>query len=138
METSTHDSRTVQIVHIARNPLYETEKPYAADFSAPGKRSNHIFDVKDVVVKDARAYRSSFTLDKNGFCFLECPTSATFASLSSNGSESGVLAYYRQMEAFVLERFCEYSKVVVLEHQVPTPSKASVQGIRPIYADCLC
>ncbi|OIW35446.1 putative CmcJ-like methyltransferase [Coniochaeta ligniaria NRRL 30616] len=118
METSNQDSRVAQIVHIARDALYETEKPFAADFSAPGKSSNHIFDARDVVVKDARTRRARLTLDKNGFCLLESPTSLTFESLSLDGPDSACLAYYRQMEALVLERFPEYSKVVVLEHQL--------------------
>ena len=124
METPTHNSRIVQIVHIARDALYKTEKPYAADFSAPGKSSNHIFEVRNVVMKDARLSRNNFTLDKNGFCLLECPISATFESLSSDESDSDILAYYQQMEALVLERFPEYSRVVVLEHQVPAPCKS--------------
>jgi hypothetical protein len=111
----------VQIVHIARDPLYESEKPYAADFSAPGKGSNHIFDPKDVIVKDARHQRNVFTLEKNGFCLLDCPTSATFESLSFD--ESAVLAYYQEMETFVMKQFPEYSRVVIMEHQVLFPLK---------------
>ncbi|KUJ22222.1 uncharacterized protein LY89DRAFT_290130 [Mollisia scopiformis] len=116
METSHPNTRAVQITHIARDVLYETEKPYAADFSAPEKTGNHIFEVKDILIKDARPNKDNFRLEKNGFCLLNSPILATFESLSYN--ESDVLAYYQQMEALVLERFPEYSKVVVLEHQL--------------------
>jgi hypothetical protein len=125
-EASTGQPRTVQLVHIARDPLYETEKPYAADFSVP-KGSNHVFDVKSVVIKDVRSSENNFTLDKNGFCLLESPTSVTFESLGSKGSDSSILSYYQEMESLVLKRFPEFSKVVVLEHQVPIPKKVNAR-----------
>lgn len=121
MESPSQDSKIARIVYIARDALYDKEKPYAADFSAPGKSSNHIFDARDIIVKDARQRKQNFTLDKNGFCLLESPTSVTFESLSSD-EDSTFLTYYREMEALVLKRFPEYSKVVVLEHQVGTHS----------------
>jgi hypothetical protein len=135
-ELSINNPRRVEIVHVARDALYENEKPYAADFSAPQKSSNHIFEVRNVFIEDIRCIKDNLTLDKNGFCILNCPTSATFESLSSGGSEMEVLTYYQQMKALVLERFPEYSRVVVLEHQVLT-QKILAQNSRLIHTDCL-
>ncbi|PVH72819.1 hypothetical protein DL98DRAFT_432495 [Cadophora sp. DSE1049] len=116
MAHSSPDSKIVQVVHLARDALYEKEKPYFADLSVPGRsRNNHRLEVRDVRIKDARSIRDDLTIDRQGFCLLDCPTSVVLKLLKRD--ESAVLEYYEQMEAFVLQHFPEYFKVVVFEHQ---------------------
>ncbi len=48
------DAQT-KLDHLARNPLYQQEKPYGAvDFVAAGKASNHSFETAEVTMLDAR------------------------------------------------------------------------------------
>ncbi len=102
MAHSSPDSKIVQVVHLARDALYEKEKPYFADFPVPGRsRNNHRLEVRDIRIKDARSIRDDLTIDRQGFCLLDCPTSVALKLLKRD--ESAVLEYYEQMEAFVLQ-----------------------------------
>lgn len=103
--------------HLARDPLYLKQKPYAADFAVdPRIGSNHLFERVEITVHDARPNKSSFTLDKNGFCFRDRETSATFDSLKMRGP--AIEEYYRDMEDVVRQNFPEYSRIDVIDHGV--------------------
>ena len=51
--------------YLARDAIYQKEKPYATDFSLEDSNAaltNHVFDFLDLVVRDAQPQRESFSL----------------------------------------------------------------------------
>ena len=135
MVDSTQHKRDVhtKLTHLARDPLYLRQKPFAAYFATDEQESNHSFETIDVTVRDARPMKSSFTLEKNGFCFLDCATSANYNSLKSE--KSSVEDYHLEMENLVRGTFPEYKRVEVIDHGVGTSfqiTKVSSDGDDPL------
>lgn len=117
ISTTQHGNEiATKMKHLARDPLYLKQKPYAAYFATTEEDNNHIFENADVTVYDARPLKDSFTLDKNGFCFLDCATSVTYESLKSD--KSVVENYHLEMEDLIQQNFPEYSRVEVIDHGV--------------------
>jgi hypothetical protein len=119
MVALTEQKRDVQtrLDHLARNPLYQKEKPYGAvDFVGAGNASNHSFETAEVVMHDARPIKSSFSLENEGFCFLDHATSATFEGLKQGGR--AIELYHHEIEGLVRQHFPEYKRVDVIDHWV--------------------
>jgi hypothetical protein len=110
---------STQITYIARNPLYETEKPYALAFPVPdtieGVRStNHTFDRQQMVIRDARSC-PPHRLDISGFTFVHWPT-----SLQPEDFESSQMVrdqYFPEVEKLLLENLPEYTEIVYMDHR---------------------
>ena len=114
--------------YLARDELYSSQKPYSADFSpgitADRPRTNHVFEAVNVDFHDVRDAKDSFSLDVNGFCYVDCTTSATAETLSS-GDPSAIRSYCDEMENVIQSHFPEYSRVDVIDYQV---WKCAVEG----------
>jgi hypothetical protein len=84
---------------------YEHQKPYEvflpqASFENSAKkipRSNLVFETQTVQVHDASGQEELFSLDKQGFQFVKCPTSARNLKDRSVVNEN----YVPEMEAFL-------------------------------------
>lgn len=109
-----------QLPYLARKDIYQTEKPYGADFPVDHFRgsqlSNHIFEAADVMIRDVRE-NNSFTLDKNGFCFLDTPTNLP-REQASNTANPAVVQYLSEVERLMYEQFPQYSRIEIMDYQV--------------------
>lgn len=105
--------------YLARDALYQKEKPYAADFSVENSDvvlTNHIVDFMDLIVSDARPQRGLFSLQLHGFCFLQARTSV---GTHNAGDEQFVEeTYFDEIEAVLHDNFPEYSRLECLDYQV--------------------
>jgi hypothetical protein len=107
---------TTKMTHLARDPLYLKQKPYGVDFATDTPTTNHVFEDVEVTIRDARSIKSGFSLDENGFCFLDHPTSAIFDSLKTDPSK--VEDYYKEIETLIKFAFPEYSRFDIIDHLV--------------------
>lgn len=121
MAPKTFDSHVeLRFPYLARDPLYQKERPYVTDFaitdSANGKASNHVFEFTNLVVHDAQAVRSQFSLRENGFCFLREPTTLT----TTNAHDVNYIEeqYYTEIEDVLHRNFPAYARLECLDHQV--------------------
>ncbi len=109
----------VAMPYLARDPVYTTEKPFAAVFDVSGipgaKPHNHVIELFQQDVHDARHF-PPFNLDENGFEFIKWPSSLN----PSNCDDSDfVYANFRvEMEAALRSRFPWYKRLLYLDHQV--------------------
>ncbi|KAK5459366.1 hypothetical protein LTS15_003494 [Exophiala xenobiotica] len=105
---------TTKMTHLARDPLYLKQKPYGVDFATDTPTTNHVFEDVEVTIRDARSIKSGFSLDENGFCFLDHSTSAIFDSLKTDPSK--VEDYYKEIETLIKFAFPEYSRFDIIDH----------------------
>lgn len=105
--------------YLARDALYQKEKPFTTDFLPEANHvvlTNHIFDFMDLVVRDARPQRESFSLEKQGFCFLKASTNLS----SDNAGDQDFVekTYFNEIEALLHDKFPEYTRLECLDYQV--------------------
>lgn len=109
------------IAYLARDGLFLKEKPYGADFPVDhfkgAKLANHTFEQVPVVVRDARGRENTFTLERNGFCFLQAKTSLT-AEGASNEKTPSMARYLEEIERILYKSFPEYARIEVMDFQV--------------------
>lgn len=106
---------------LARNELYQTEKPYTTDFPVDeiegAKMTNQIFDTQPVLFHDARVAKEPLTLDQNGFCFVKAKTSLQAEEATPEKTE--LMEQYLQEVADILrDKFPQYKEVKSLDFQV--------------------
>lgn len=111
---------SAQIVYIARDPLYKTEKPYALAFPLPdniegAKSTNFVFDRQPMLIRDARSC-SPHRLDVSGFTFVHWPT--FFQPEDFESSDLVRNQYFAEIEKLLLENFPEYTEIVYMDHNV--------------------
>ena len=105
--------------YLARDAIYQKEKPYATDFileDSDVALTNHVFDFMNLVVRDAQPQRDSFSLQKNGFCFLKAMTSLS----NENVGDEHFLekTYFDEIEEVLHDKFPEYTRIECLDYQV--------------------
>ncbi|KAH6658974.1 hypothetical protein BKA67DRAFT_3001 [Truncatella angustata] len=110
----------VILPYLARDPLYKTEKPYATDFDVsaiPGaKNTNHVIELVEHTVYNARALAKHFILEENGFEFLK---SQTCVDVANCDDEDLIYTKFRvEIEAILHEHFPYYKHFRYLDHQV--------------------
>ena len=85
-----HDVQST-ISYLARDKLWDTEKPYIADFPLDAikgaKITNQIIQKHLATIHDVRGSQRTFTLEKNSFCFLKAKTSLTADTALENPKE---------------------------------------------------
>lgn len=118
MPLPTRDIHTT-FPYLARDVIYQKEKPYATDFIVEDSNvalTNHVFDFMDLVVRDAQPQRESFSLQKNGFCFLKAETSIS----NDNADDEKFVekTYFDEIEAVLHDNFPEYTRLECLDYQV--------------------
>jgi hypothetical protein len=106
------------VVHyLARDKLYETEKPYNVEFEPEQgdavRRSNVIVHKEPMTVHAIQA-SDEFDIDTNGFCVIdkEIPLDANIALTDPDSVEAD---YLRELEAILSFRFPEYKRIEPLE-----------------------
>ena len=111
-----------KLPYLARDILYTKEKPYNADYVVEGKfedvkPTNHIYDYRPVLIRDARHDRNRFSLERNGFCFLKATTSIS-ASSAVDARTPAVDQFLGEIEVLLTREFPEYTRIEVLEFLV--------------------
>lgn len=106
---------------LARNELYQTEKPYTTDFPVDdiegAKMTNQIFDTQPVLFHDARVAKEPLTLDQNGFCFVKAKTSLKAEEATPEKTEL-MEQYLQEVAGILQEKFPQYKEVKSLDFQV--------------------
>ena len=106
-----------QVRYLARNGLYQREKPYAADFEINEgnsvQKSNFIIQDYDIQVTPMTS-KSDFNLDVNGFCILEEDTSLTLED-ALDRSEQAELKYQAELEQILHMHFPTYARLEALD-----------------------
>jgi hypothetical protein len=111
-------STTLQ--YLARNELYDTEKPYSADFEIEEhggiKRSNYLLSTEPVSV-NAIGPLDKFDLDTHGFCTINAKTNLSVHDALTQ-PEAVEAAYFDEIEVILHKRFPEYSRLEGMEFVV--------------------
>jgi hypothetical protein len=106
---------------LSRDKRYQTEKPYATDFPVDeiddAKMTNHIFDTRPVIFHDARASKETFTLDQNGFCFIEAKTSLQAEDATSERTEI-MEQYMQEIVGILRTNLPQYQEIKAMDFQV--------------------
>ncbi|KAK3379094.1 putative CmcJ-like methyltransferase [Lasiosphaeria ovina] len=102
---------TTTIQYISRDPLYQVEKAYSADFVPDNGETplNHIFDLQPIHVKDIVSPQE-FELDVHGFCLLKAKTMLSAEDALTNQS-SVEMDYINEIEALLYLKFPEYKRI---------------------------
>ena len=106
-----------QVRYLARNDLYQREKPYAADFEVNEeygvKKSNFIIQHCDVQVTPITSQRD-FNLDVHGFCILEEDTNLTLEDALDRPKQAELI-YQAQLEQILHMHFPVYTRLEALD-----------------------
>jgi len=106
--------------YLARETLYQSEKPYSADFEIEEhdgvKKSNYVLTKESVVVSPMDR-SNKFTLDTNGFCIIKSKTALQADQVLSN-PQSVEAQYFDELRAIIFEHFPEYTQLEPMEFVV--------------------
>ncbi len=106
--------------YLARDVLYDHEKPFGADFPVDrfdgAQLANHKFDSCQVVIHDVRGSKPP-SLDENGFQFIKASTSLAAAD-ATNTKTPAVDKYLKEVEALLYSKFPGYERIEVMDFQV--------------------
>ena len=108
--------------YIARDKLYEAEKPYSVEFeidkhvSADAKQTNHILVSQPVAVTAIEA-SDNFTLDTHGFCVINARTSLQVDDALMRPENVEVL-YLDEIKDILQDYFPEYRRLEGMEFVV--------------------
>ncbi|KAJ3528155.1 hypothetical protein NM208_g10338 [Fusarium decemcellulare] len=127
MPTSSTDDATPNgdiptfISFLARDEIYKAEKPYAVSFPVGhiqgAKSTNHIFDIKPVMVCDLRNQDLELELDTHGACFLEAKTCLKVEE-ASDVSTVAMNKYAAEIVGILKDRFPYYAEIQLMVFQV--------------------
>ena len=113
--------------YLARDKLYDNEKPFGADFPVDrfegAQLANHKFESCPVVVHDIRGAKSA-TLEENGFQFVKASTSLSAVD-ADNTRTPAVDRYLKEIEVLLYENFPDYERIEVMDFQVCCLNRAS-------------
>ena len=106
-----------QVRYLARDDLYQREKPYTADFEVNEgngiRKSNFIIQDCDIQVTPITC-QSDFNLDVHGFCILDGNTSLTLDD-ALDRSEQAELKYQAELERILHRHFPAYARLEALD-----------------------
>lgn len=123
-----------QVRYLARDGLYQREKPYAADFEVNEengvRKSNFIIQNCDIQVTPTTS-QSDFNLDVSGFCILEEDTSLTLED-ALDRPEQAELEYQAQLEQILHMHFPAYARLEALDF---VASRLWLYRILPLIGD---
>ena len=106
--------------YLARDDLYNAEKPYSADFCVDerngAKRANIITTDRDVQVMPV-TNRDDFDINVNGFCILNEDTNLTLED-ALDRPEEAELEYQAELERVLHKHFPEYTRLEGLDFVV--------------------
>ena len=113
-------SISTHMPYLAKDKLYETEKPYGADFPVDqyvgSRSSNWLFDDQKILVHDIRGLDPP-TLAKNGFCFLKVKTTLK-EDEATNEQTPAMKQFLQEIEKTLYRQFPEYSRIELTDFQV--------------------
>jgi hypothetical protein len=111
---------STNLQYLARNKLYDTEKPYSADFEIEEqdgiRKSNYIISTEPVFV-NAIQPSDNFDLNTHGFCIIKAKTNLRVDDALTQ-PEAVETAYFDEIEAIIHEHFPEYSRLEGMEFVV--------------------
>lgn len=119
-ETVPKDVRSY-MTFLSRDGLYQTEKPYATDFPVDeiidAKMTNHIFDTRAMIFHDARNIKETFSLDLNGFCFIDAKTSLRAEDAASERTDI-MEQYMQEIVDIMRTKLPQYQDIKAMDFQV--------------------
>ncbi|KAI9684530.1 MAG: hypothetical protein M1822_005618 [Bathelium mastoideum] len=108
--------------YLARDKLYEVEKPYSVEFeidnSVSAKSTNHILATEPVTIY-AIGPSDAFELDINGFCVIKAETNLNVQDALTR-PETVESDYVNEIKAILHERFPDYDRIEAFEFVVCT------------------
>jgi len=107
------------IQYLARDKLYNLEKPYAADFLVDEEsavRSNYLIKSVPTTVTPIQP-SDNFDLDTNGFCRIKTQLHTQVEDILSR-SQNVEFAYFEEIETMLKEHFPEYTRFEGIEFVV--------------------
>ncbi|KAF0642302.1 hypothetical protein FPSE5266_04039 [Fusarium pseudograminearum] len=112
---------------LSPHPKYENEKPFILSLPLPKDqpKSNAIYETHDIKIADARGDERSFSLDQQGFEFVEIPSRPT--AVSSKEAIEG--DYLPQMERFLKEHL-KANRVIAFDHVLRQVKPLGVPHLR--------
>lgn len=106
---------------LARDEIYEKEKPYQAGFLVDdiegAEMTNHKLDVHPVTFYDARTAEKPFTLDRNGFCYIKGETSLKAEDATSERTEP-MVNHLQEIIDILKRKFPQYNEIAPMDFQV--------------------
>src|SRR6187402_3540278 len=115
---------TSHMTFLSRNELYQKEKPYSADFPVDdiegAKINNHTYDVLPITLHDARVATQSFTLDREGFCYIKAKTTLHAEDATNERTEVMDL-YTKELINVIRKNFPQYHDIKFMDFQVRLP-----------------
>ena len=105
---------TSKVPYIARDPLYNEEKPFSCDFDHSDSiyATNHKFDWQPIIVKDV-VNPDDFNLETHGFCVLKANTSLSPDNALADKQKIED-SYSGEIEALLRQHFPEYSRIEMM------------------------
>lgn len=108
---------STSIPYLARNALYQREKPYQMDHTVSRPDgvgfANHELERHAVVVLDIRHCQKP-SIERNGFCILEAKTTLS-ASQADNARTPAMDKYLDEIERMLYREFPEYTRIEILD-----------------------
>jgi hypothetical protein len=119
------DGVTSKIYYLARDPRFETEKPFKClgpiDAVPGAVQTNQVVDAHIVNVHDVR-HDPDFGLDTTGWTFMKHKADWLPHVFDSNTVIEQ--SYYPEIEQLLKRNFPRYSRILFLDHSVRLPSRA--------------
>lgn len=120
---------TASLCFLLPIPKYRTEKPYYVSRELPkelqDRKTNLQFGQHPVEARDIRSHQEEFTLDHEGFCVVNYPSSIRFPALGHPVTESDTISdYLKETTKFVRQELVadlclSYQIIVCLFSKTP-------------------
>jgi hypothetical protein len=109
------------IPFLSRQSLYQTEKPFGADFPVyhidGANITNQIFDIHQVKIRDARQAPDQVNLNEHGFCCLKSKTSLRPDEAATTRTPA-IEKYITEVLTFIRNEFPDYIEIRIMDFQV--------------------
>jgi hypothetical protein len=124
---------TTTLPYIARDPLYDEEKPFSCDFDHGTSvfATNHRFDRTPVTVRDVTAAdvdAGAFNLDTHGFRVLRGAKTAIDPEVALRDKPSMEDAYAAEVAGLLAREFPEYERFEMMNVVVRLPWGGNCDG----------
>ncbi|KAH7386373.1 hypothetical protein BKA64DRAFT_711600 [Cadophora sp. MPI-SDFR-AT-0126] len=116
-DDSAEDVVRTQLKYLARDPKYESEKPYEVYYDTRGKipDTNVVHDVQPVMVRNFRAFQNSESLTVHGFSLEKIDCALTASEFRDDEKVKNV--YQPVIETLLRRKYPEAAEIRVLEHE---------------------
>ncbi|KXH41952.1 hypothetical protein CSIM01_02788 [Colletotrichum simmondsii] len=112
---------TTEIRYVHKDPLFEREKPYSADFDpGDGKpQTNHVSSPTAMLIRHISPHES-FDLNVHGFCVLKSSSTVSPEDILMRPREVEDICF-KEAEALLQAHFPEYERIDAMSLTVSIP-----------------